>query len=729
MASASDQRPIAAPPAVSSAPGPMPNLQSGAGITSSSTVAAHGLALTGNPTNGSNSSSSTPKVADYKSPPAHIVSDIPAAPTSSAAPSASASPSVNNFSIRPSQVHPRKNVPEPSHPPALPSTPGISTPALPKGGSTHHRMSLGFPSPKSEAMQTNQKFLDDCDRLKFGIQQALPEAVRRSVRDNWETCLLGSAFHQAFVLNASIHHATPAAIQRGMHDFGKTLIASAKTAIVEQMTTHDLDQVADLILSKASVAFYDKCLERRLKTIDAKRLINALARAERLGYEVSDVQEEEEERLQAGVNNAPAPQPQSQAPTPQHLTSASPAPGRMLYCGICFRRFSAQSAHDYHIKHKICTRSPDSPEGFKYNCQHCGQGFTTPMGLQYHNANLACGDFGESAKASFVNKPTVPAPSSGRQSHTPVPVPTIPLYLASHKPSPATPAPKTASPAPTPASAGTPNRTGDPYAHLSPEQFAALQSELREAEAAFTERMRQANLIVDPAERKAKLDGLSNSFGTKQSLVRKKYGVRLRSRRTKAEIEEERERMQYKTASEIQAEMTGISSKGPGRPPARIGDHSTPRPETKTASSAGGTGWAPANQSTTTTLTSSIAAPAHKTTASTDVSMHSPGKRRFSGGGEVSDSKRVAYGEMGGLGGSNLAEAATSDPTLPKGVGGAGTKEEPMALDDSSDESDGSSSSSSDSDSADEDIPAELPASVKQTLVRSSPPGRGSSGG
>ena len=40
-----------------------------------------------------------------------------------------------------------------------------------------------------------------------------------------------------------------------------------------------------------------------------------------------------------------------------------------------------------------------------------------------------------------------------------------------------------------------------------------------------------------------RLEGLRNSFGTRQSIVRKKFGVRLRERRTKAEILAERERM------------------------------------------------------------------------------------------------------------------------------------------------------------------------------------------
>lgn len=40
--------------------------------------------------------------------------------------------------------------------------------------------------------------------------------------------------------------------------------------------------------------FLDKALQRRLKTISARRLVNALAKAERLGYDVQDIVEERE---------------------------------------------------------------------------------------------------------------------------------------------------------------------------------------------------------------------------------------------------------------------------------------------------------------------------------------------------------------------------------------------------------------------------------------------------
>lgn len=191
------------------------------------------------------------------------------------------------------------------------------------------------------------------------------------------------------------------------------MVKFAKHEIFDHLTTADLDQLADRILTKASDSLLDKALEKRLQTIEAKRLINALARAERLGYEPGDVDEEadlaastqkpsKQQGLsghayvqapprQSGLSSATA---SSTSGTGGHVAppsapALSPALAQPIpHCGICFRRFTAQSAYEHHIKGKVCTRSPSSPGGFKYNCQHCGQGFTTVMGLQYVSRKL-----------------------------------------------------------------------------------------------------------------------------------------------------------------------------------------------------------------------------------------------------------------------------------------------------------------------------------------------------
>jgi hypothetical protein len=63
------------------------------------------------------------------------------------------------------------------------------------------QQSNGFPSPGRDYGAENRKFNDDLSRITLSFQQGIPEAVRRGVRDNWEKCLLGSEFHQAFVVS------------------------------------------------------------------------------------------------------------------------------------------------------------------------------------------------------------------------------------------------------------------------------------------------------------------------------------------------------------------------------------------------------------------------------------------------------------------------------------------------------------------------------------------------
>lgn len=255
------------------------------------------------------------------------------------------------------------------------------------------------------------------------------------------------------------------------------------------------------------------------------------------------------------------------------------------------------------------------------------------------------------------------------------------------------------------------------------------------AEAYYAERIRQASAIPDPVARRAKLDSLSNSFSTKQSLIRKKYGIRLRMRRSKEEVQAERHRMFYRTPTELQAEMglldPGVKPKSSGRKPKF--------PRTSTVGQGSGFSSplstpAPA----TTTLASSLAVPQAKTdpSDSNDVSMGNR-KRSYTGDGESPSAKRIAYAEMGGLGGDVTMEAETLDPTTQPAAGlsktqmeqrGAGTAAEPMMLDNSGtasgaddDDDDDDDDSSDDDDDDDEDgIPARLPASVLQSLHRSS---------
>src|SRR3569833_907974 len=94
-------------------------------------------------------------------------------------------------------------------------------------------------------------------------------------------------------MNATDHPATTSITKRPIRDFGSKMIQDGRLEIIQHFTTQDIDALADVILAKASSRFLDMALEARLRTIEATPLINALARAERLGYEPGDIVEED----------------------------------------------------------------------------------------------------------------------------------------------------------------------------------------------------------------------------------------------------------------------------------------------------------------------------------------------------------------------------------------------------------------------------------------------------
>ena len=213
-----------------------------------------------------------------------------------------------------------------------------------------------------------------------------------------------------------------------------------------------------------------------------------------------------------------------------------------------------------------------------HTCPQCDQSFSNASGLDYHRRNKVCGD--------IVTNPAPPAippsnpmassaggsPASFAPAQTPPSQPsqsTLPQHMSrmppGHGPAQtgtqstpsgqATPAHTShhshPMPQSTPRSAHQTTPSGsqtmsmhDPYAHLSKEQYDKMHQELAEAEVVYAGKMDNVReTISDPAIVAKKIDSLRNSFATKQSMVRKKYGVRLRERRSRAVIEEERKRM------------------------------------------------------------------------------------------------------------------------------------------------------------------------------------------
>lgn len=157
-----------------------------------------------------------------------------------------------------------------------------------------------------------------------------------------------------------------------MSEFGAKMVADSKHELIKHFAAKDIDEVAEQILSVASNEFLDRCLEKRLLTIEAKPLIQALARAERLGYEPGDIVEADHERVIPNDNykspylytqqqqqqdlaqQHPPQQPGPKQPGPQQLGPQQPGPQQpaayastgQLHCSKCLRTFTHQSAYN-----------------------------------------------------------------------------------------------------------------------------------------------------------------------------------------------------------------------------------------------------------------------------------------------------------------------------------------------------------------------------------------------
>ncbi|KAL7945967.1 hypothetical protein V8C42DRAFT_322097 [Trichoderma barbatum] len=121
------------------------------------------------------------------------------------------------------------------------------------------------------------------------MQNTDASVVRQVVRENWHKCLVGSDYHSGFIANAAINYSNPTVLSRTMHELGEKVVTSSKREIAKHFRGEDLDEIADIIGPRLGTQFQDRVMATRLETIAAQDLINALARAERLGYHINDV--------------------------------------------------------------------------------------------------------------------------------------------------------------------------------------------------------------------------------------------------------------------------------------------------------------------------------------------------------------------------------------------------------------------------------------------------------
>lgn len=157
------------------------------------------------------------------------------------------------------------------------------------------------------------------------------------------------------------HKTAPPIFASAVKSLGENYVKSSLDEIFTHVDTEALDRVAPQVFSKASASFMDQALESRLDTISGRQLVNALAKAERLGYSAEDIVVEssgasKSERVIPAIKDissslvaaqpqtAPSPQP-AQAPTmawpvsPESITQLG-----IVFCHSCGRPCSGKVA-------------------------------------------------------------------------------------------------------------------------------------------------------------------------------------------------------------------------------------------------------------------------------------------------------------------------------------------------------------------------------------------------
>ncbi|KAI1435308.1 hypothetical protein GGR50DRAFT_336026 [Xylaria sp. CBS 124048] len=543
-----------------------------------------------------------------------------------------------------------------------------------------------FPSPGVN--HNVPGFKRDLSLVADVIQRASPEAVREAVREKWQKCSMGSEFHEAFLMNAMLHHTNGAVLRRAIRDFGRTMVKEARDEVASHLKQADIDAIAATILEKCSDEFLDKALAKRLGTIDGRSLINALARAGRLGYDQSDVLEEDDkERVVpvpvAQMRSPPLAMPslistEAQWPldalTGPHgeVTETQPAghPSCIttdLKCKLCCREFKHTRPYEYHVQKQLCTKVySGTVRDRKFMCDECGACFTTKISQQYHFMNAVCGREA-TPKSSAVRRSSGARRSSSTQKFSAATT-SKPRHNTSLKGDP------------------TSSHNG-PNSQPNSSQRSQFTEELQLIKTSYAAQVKET-VKMDSAQGKPKLNSLQDTFDTKRGLLMGKYDMEHPSARIEPEGLQKVLKHGLASSPSTASEMPSAKRlKSDYRGPLSAMDtvlqaHGSTPPMSHLAVSQMGSG-----------LSASTA-----TAATSDPTLSTFSSRQASAENHSSEKSLTSSQQKGYKASSHLAgPRARARPTLGKSVQ-QGSASEPVLLSDSSDET-----------VTDEDIPAVLP--------------------
>jgi hypothetical protein len=187
----------------------------------------------------------------------------------------------------------------------------------------------------------------------------------------------------AYQLNTTLHHASSNLLDQAVMDFGAKLAASTKHRWVEHLSTQDVDEIADALFQRASDRFLDRALARRFETISGRALVNALARAERLGYDTRDIVEKDANQAEHVIPSVHPPVPGNYTQHPQtiahHPQHAPPPRYPQTFTPVHYQ--APARTPPIPIMHPTPGQRLDAqPLGIQF-CDYCGRPCSGPQAL------------------------------------------------------------------------------------------------------------------------------------------------------------------------------------------------------------------------------------------------------------------------------------------------------------------------------------------------------------
>jgi hypothetical protein len=345
-------------------------------------------------------------------------------------------------------------------------------------------------------------------RLNEVIHETSARAAQKVLKEKWRFFLFDQydESHISFILRAGFKNANSSVTEKVLQDkslFKELLldVASKKSSVIEKVITN----ATAAQLHSAPQRVLDEAIAERLKTVSAKQLIAWLARADRLGYKMDDIIDEDDESVvpRAGSFDAdmeevfevePAPRFASTIRDPllveqeknlaaqQHIASVkasqheaarqqqqqkrtqSPTrpPGTKLTCPMCHVEFPTMSGYNYHINKKPCQKQLPVTSS-KWWCDNCMQGFTTKQGMDYHKLKKVCSS--DDIVPAISPSQQLRREAASEAQHRPPPVPSQPQVNI-----PSVPRPSFTSQPPPTQSTSTISHSSSPYSMPNPQQ-------------------------------------------------------------------------------------------------------------------------------------------------------------------------------------------------------------------------------------------------------------------